>query len=126
MNINPLSLRSGPRYALCALLGAFVPAFSFGQSSVRERVRDDDGVTRARDVRVMIKRRMCKVINRKLKEMEQGMQSGDMEPAELERHTKVVTSMIGGLQKVGGPVTKLSGFSASFVDRFAARNRFRQ
>ncbi len=58
---------------------------------------------RARDVRVMIKRRMCKVINRKLKEMEQGMQSGDMEPAELERHTKVVTSMIGGLQKVGGP-----------------------
>jgi hypothetical protein len=55
------------------------------------------------DVRVMIKRRMCKVINRKLKEMEQGMQSGDMKPAELERHTKVVTSMIGGLQKVGGP-----------------------
>jgi hypothetical protein len=55
------------------------------------------------DMRVMIKRRMCKVINRKLKEMEQGMQSGNMEPAEIERNTRVVTSMIGGLQKVGGP-----------------------
>lgn len=55
------------------------------------------------DVRVMIKRRMCKVINRKLREMEQGMQSGTLAPAELERNTKVVASMIGGLQKVGGP-----------------------
>jgi hypothetical protein len=55
------------------------------------------------DVRTMIKRRMCKVINRKLREMEQGMQMGTLEPAELERNSKVVASMIGGLQKVGGP-----------------------
>jgi hypothetical protein len=55
------------------------------------------------DVRVMIKRRMCKVINEKLKEMEQGMKTGDMSAADVERNTKVVTSMIGSLQKVATP-----------------------
>jgi putative membrane protein len=53
MNINPLSLPGGSRFALCVLIGAFAPAMSFGQSAVRERVRDD-GVTRpAREVRVV-------------------------------------------------------------------------
>ncbi len=58
---------------------------------------------RRRDPRVTMTKRMCKVINGKLKEMEQGIKSGDMSAADVERNAKVVTSMIGGLQKVPAP-----------------------
>ena len=58
---------------------------------------------RRRDPRATMTKRMCKVINGKLKEMEQGMKTGDMSAADVERNTKVVTSMLGGLHKLGGP-----------------------
>ena len=56
-----------------------------------------------RNPRTVMRRRMCKVINGKLKEMEQGMKTGDMSAADVERNTKVVTSMLGGLHKLGAP-----------------------
>jgi hypothetical protein len=56
-----------------------------------------------RNPRTVMRRRMCKVINGKLKEMEQGMKTGDMSAADVERNTKVVTSMLGGLYKLGAP-----------------------
>ena len=55
-----------------------------------------------RNPRTVMRRRMCKVINGKLKEMEQGMQSGELSADDLERGAKVVTSMLG-LHKLGAP-----------------------
>ncbi len=52
-----------------------------------------------RNERSAIARRMCKVINGKLKQMEKGMQSGELNSADLEHDAKMVGSMIGGLQK---------------------------
>ena len=47
-----------------------------------------------------IARRLSKLINRKLDQMEKGMQSGTLSTAELEHDTKTVGSMIGELEKV--------------------------
>lgn len=51
-------------------------------------------------VREAIAQRLCDVINRKLDQMETGMQSGELSSADLERGAKTVASMIGGVEKV--------------------------
>ncbi|NSL71205.1 hypothetical protein C6Y62_05145 [Hyphomicrobium sulfonivorans] len=48
----------------------------------------------------IIAQRLCKVINRKLDQMEKDMASGALSSADLERDAKTVASMIGGMQKV--------------------------
>ncbi|MDH4981292.1 hypothetical protein [Hyphomicrobium sp. D-2] len=48
----------------------------------------------------VIAQRLCKVINRKLDQMEKDMASGALSSADLERDAKTVASMIGGMQKV--------------------------
>lgn len=54
--------------------------------------------------RTGIARRLCKVINKKLDQMETDMQSGELSSADLERDAKSVASMIGGMEKVvSGP-----------------------
>lgn len=50
--------------------------------------------------RAYIAHRLSSVINRKIDQMEQDMQSGALSPADLERDAKTVASMIGGMEKV--------------------------
>jgi hypothetical protein len=50
--------------------------------------------------RAFIAQRLCGVINKKIDQMEQDMQSGVLSPADLERDAKTVASMIVGMEKV--------------------------
>jgi hypothetical protein len=94
---------------------------------------------RRRDPRVTMRKRMCKVINGKLKEMEDGMKSGAMTAAAVERNAKLVTSMIGGLQKVpdpeedkqrtsksGGSIDEVERLQREIIERFERIQRRRQ
>ncbi|MFN3623855.1 MAG: hypothetical protein ACK4TP_07300 [Hyphomicrobium sp.] len=47
-----------------------------------------------------IAQRLCKVIKKKLDQMEKNMDSGELSSADLERDAKAIASMIGGMQKV--------------------------
>ncbi|MEO8421065.1 MAG: hypothetical protein ABI457_07720 [Hyphomicrobium sp.] len=51
-------------------------------------------------VREEIARRISRVINKKLDQMEKGMESGEFSAEDAERGGKMVTSMLGGLEKV--------------------------
>ena len=64
--------------------------------------------------RALISHRLCGVINRKLDQMENDMESGALSSADLERDAKTIASMIGGMQKVGPVQTedKVSKFDA--------------
>jgi hypothetical protein len=86
--------------------GAWVCKLARLRGWKRRRPQAEESAPRPRrrhDPRATMTRRMCKVINGKLKDMEQGMKTGDMSAADVERNTKVVTSMIGSLQKVDAP-----------------------
>jgi hypothetical protein len=58
---------------------------------------------RPRNHRALMDRRMCNVINRKLKQMETGMKDGTLSPADLERDAKVVGSILGGFGRMKAP-----------------------
>lgn len=58
---------------------------------------------RRRNPHATMLKRMRKVINGKLKQMEDDLKTGAANSADLERDAKVVTSMIGGMQKVPRP-----------------------
>ena len=61
---------------------------------------------RPRNVRSVIDRRMCNIINRKLKQMETGMKTGELSSADLDRDAKWVGSMLGGMGKVKAPAER--------------------
>jgi hypothetical protein len=50
--------------------------------------------------REVIAQRLSRVINKKLDQMEKGMESGSLSPEDAERGAKTVGSMIGGFDKV--------------------------
>ena len=50
--------------------------------------------------RETIAQRLSRVINKKLDQMEKGMESGSLSPEDVERGAKTVGSMIGGFDKV--------------------------
>lgn len=56
--------------------------------------------------REAIAQRISRVINTKLDQMEKGMESGELSAEDAERGGKMVTSMLGGLEKV---VTRAEG-----------------
>ena len=51
-------------------------------------------------LREEIARRISRVINKKLDQMEKGMESGELCADDAERGGKMVTSMLGGLERV--------------------------
>jgi hypothetical protein len=50
--------------------------------------------------RALIAHRLCGVINKKIDQMEKDMESGALSSADLERDSKTIASMIGGMHKV--------------------------
>lgn len=66
-----------------------------GRAGSRARAAAADAAGRA-----LIARRLCGVINMKIDQMEQDMNSGEHSSADLERDAKTIASMIGGMQKV--------------------------
>lgn len=50
--------------------------------------------------RALIAHRLCGVINKKIDQMENDMDSGELSSADLERDAKTIASMIGGMEKV--------------------------
>jgi uncharacterized protein YjcR len=54
----------------------------------------------SRQAREAIAQRLSRVINKKLDQMEQGMESGELGAEEAERGAKMVGSMLGGFERV--------------------------
>lgn len=62
--------------------------------------RQRSGASLTLQAREAIAQRLSRVINKKLDQMEKGMESGSLSPEDVERGAKTVGSMIEGLDKV--------------------------